>query len=299
MEIRLKRYDSDPGASKKSRIPASFLKGHASVNSIRQLRLRAFSFSLTAIVALSCATIAQTPATQTAGSQRRTPVIVELFTSEGCSSCPPADALLARLDREQPVSTAEIIVLEEHVDYWEQDGWHDRFSSSQYTDRQNQYAPRLKFDSAYTPQMVVDGTTQFVGNNSPRAYRAVVAAAQTPKIALTLSPPVIDGRHVVCSVSSPASASPLPKADLFAALVQPTATTEVLHGENGGRHLEHVGIVRSLQRIGKLQDLASGPVKFSINAPADVTPTNMRVVVFAQGSGQGPIRGAAVIATKQ
>jgi len=133
---------------------------------------------------------------QNAAPQSRTPVVVELFTSEGCSSCPPADALLARMDHEQPVSTAEIIVLEEHVDYWEKDGWHDRFSSSQYTERQNGYVPRLKFDSAYTPQMVVDGSTQFVGNDGPRAYKAVVDAAQTPKITLALSPPVLDGRHL-------------------------------------------------------------------------------------------------------
>ena len=264
------------------------------MNSIRQLRLQAVSLTLTALVALPSASVAQTPT-----SQRRMPVVVELFTSEGCSSCPPADALLARLDREQPVSTAEIIVLEEHVDYWEQDGWHDRFSSSQYTDRQNQYAPRLKFDSVYTPQMVVDGATQFVGNNGPRAYQAIVAAAQTPKITLSLSTPVLDGRHVGSSVSSPASASPLPKADLYAALVEPKATTEVLRGENGGHHLEHAGVVRSLQRIGKLQDLASGAVKFNLTAPAGVAPTNMRVVVFAQESGQGSIRGATITTIKQ
>ena len=107
----------------------------------------------------------------------KTPVVVELFTSEGCSSCPPADALLARMDKEQPISNAEIIVLEEHVDYWEKGGWHDRFSSSQYTDRQNQYAPRLKFSESYTPQMVVDGTTQFVGNDAPRTLSAIVTAA--------------------------------------------------------------------------------------------------------------------------
>ncbi|MCU1223559.1 MAG: hypothetical protein JWQ42_1652 [Edaphobacter sp.] len=260
------------------------------MNSIRRLRLQALT--LIALVALPSAAIAQTPA-----SQSRTPVVVELFTSEGCSSCPPADALLARLDREQPVSTAEIIVLEEHVDYWEQDGWHDRFSSPQYTERQNQYAPRLKFDNVYTPQMVVDGATQFVGNNGPRAYQAIVAAAQTPKITLSLSTPVLDGRHVVSSVSSPAS--PLPKADLYAALIEPKATTEVLRGENGGHHLEHAGVVRSLQRIGKLQDLASGPVKFNLTAPAGVGPTNMRVVVFAQESGQGPIRGATITTIKQ
>jgi len=236
---------------------------------------------------------------QNATQQSRTPVVVELFTSEGCSSCPPADALLARLDREQPVSTAEIIVLEEHVDYWDNGGWHDRFSSSQYTDRQNQYAPRLKFDSAYTPQMVVDGATQFVGNDGRRAYQAVVAAARTPKIALALSPPALDGRHLACFVSAAASASALPKADLYAALVDPSATTHVLRGENGGRHLDHVGVVRSLKRIGKLQDLGSGPLQFNLNAPSDANPARMRVVVFAQGSDQGPIRGAASIGTKQ
>ena len=257
---------------------------------VRQLRL----YSVALAFLLPSVTIAQTPATQ-----GKMPVVVELFTSEGCSSCPPADALLARLDREQPVNGADIIVLEEHVDYWEKDGWHDRFSSSQYTDRQNQYAPRLKFDSAYTPQMIIDGATQFVGNDGALAYKSIVAAVQTPKIALTLSPPVLDGRRVACSVSAPASGGPLPKADLYAALVDAAATTEVLRGENHGHHLEHVGVVRSLQRIGKLQDLASGPVNFKLTAPSDDPPANMRVVVFAQGSGQGPIKGAASISTKQ
>jgi hypothetical protein len=231
-------------------------------------------------------------------TQGKTPVIVELFTSEGCSSCPPADALLARMDKEQPVSNADIIVLEEHVDYWEKGGWHDRFSSSQYTDRQKQYAPRLKFDEVYTPQMVIDGTTQFVGNDAPRALDAVTSAAGTPKIALVLSSPVIDGRHLACSVSA-SSTSPLPKADLYAVLEDPTATTQVQGGENKGHQLDHVGVVRSLKKIGKLQDLGNGPMKFTLNAPADSTPTNMRVVVFAQGSDLGPIKGAVFISTKQ
>jgi hypothetical protein len=236
---------------------------------------------------------------QSQTSSGRTPVVVELFTSEGCSSCPPADALLARMDKEQPVSNAEIIVLEEHVDYWEKSGWHDRFSSAQYTDRQNQYAPRLKFDSVYTPQMVVDGTTQFVGNDAPRALDAVTTAAGTPKIALALSNPVVDDRRIACSVSAPASSSPLPKADLYAALIEPTATTHVQGGENKGRQLEHVGVVRSLKRIGKLQDLGKGPLAFNLNTPADMQPANLRVVVFAQSSDLGPIKGAASVSTKQ
>jgi len=245
--------------------------------------------ALAAVLALPTilpeATSAQTSATA------RVPVLVELFTSEGCSSCPPADALLGRLQREQPIPSANIIVLEEHVDYWEKAGWHDRFSSSQYTDRQNQYIPRLKFDEVYTPQMVVDGSVQFVGNDPRKALDSVSRSAQTPKIPLTLSGPVVDGKHIVCSVSA-ASATPLPKGDLYAVVVQPTASTEVKAGENGGRHLEHVNVVRSMQRIGKVQDLASGPVKFSLGVPSNITPTGLQLVVFAQGPGQGAITGA-------
>jgi len=260
------------------------------MNSITPRTLAAL-VTLIAIVPALAVAQSTTPAS-------KTPVVVELFTSEGCSSCPPADVLLARMDKEQPVSNAEIIVLEEHVDYWEKGGWHDRFSSSQYTDRQKEYAPRLKFDEAYTPQMVVDGTTQFVGNDGPRALNAVTTAAETPKIALVLSSPVADGRRLACSVSA-SSTSPLPKADLYAALEDPTATTQVQGGENKGHQLDHVGVVRSLKKIGKLQDLGNGPMKFTLNAPADSTPTNMRIVVFAQGSDLGPIKGAAFISTKQ
>ena len=250
-------------------------------------------FLLALAIALPGMAIAQS------ASQGKNPVVVELFTSEGCSSCPPADALLAKMDKEQPVSNAEIIVLEEHVDYWEKGGWHDRFSSSQYTDRQNQYAPRLKFDGAYTPQMIVDGTTQFVGNDGVRALNAVEAAAGTPKIALALSNPVIDGHRIASSVSSPASASPLPKADLYAALIDPSETTQVQGGENKGHQLDHVGVVRSMKRIGKLQDLGKGPLAFNLNAPSDMQTGNLRVVVFAQSSDLGPIKGAASVSTKQ
>ena len=137
----------------------------------------------------------------------RTPVLVELFTSEGCSSCPPADALLAKLDHDQPIDGAQIIVLGEHVDYWDGQGWHDRFSSHDYTDRQSEYSSRLHFPDVYTPQMIVDGTEQFVGNDAAHAQRAIQHAAQTPKITLTLSQPVVDGRKISASVSAPTSAT--------------------------------------------------------------------------------------------
>jgi hypothetical protein len=248
---------------------------------------------LTLSAVLILVTMVPEAASAQASGTARVPVLVELFTSEGCSSCPPADKLLAVLQREQPVASADIIALEEHVDYWEKDGWHDRFSSSQYTDRQNQYIPRLKFNDVYTPQMVVDGSVQFVGNDPRKALDSISHAAETPKIPLTLSGPVVDGKHILCSVSAGSGPLQLPKGDLYAVVVQPSASTEVKAGENGGRHLEHVNVVRSMQRIGKVQDLASGPVKFSLGVPSNTTPTDLRLVVFAQGPGQGVIAGAA------
>jgi hypothetical protein len=229
---------------------------------------------------------------QSSAQQSRSPVLVELFTSEGCSSCPPADKLLAALQQQQPVTSAQIIVLEEHVDYWDRTGWRDRFSNSLFTERQNLYAPRLKFDDPYTPQMVVDGQAQFLGSDPAKATASITQAAQTPKIRLSLSQPTIDGKRVACSISAPAGTT-LPHGDLYAALVDPSASTEVKSGENGGKHLEHVSVVRSFQRVGKIQDLSKGPVSFKVNAPTDEAASHMRLVVFAQLPDQGPVRGVA------
>ena len=106
----------------------------------------------------------------------RSPVIVELFTSEGCSSCPPADDLLARLEH-QNISNARVIALEEHVDYWNHLGWTDPFSSPLYTARQNEYAVAFKVDSVYTPQMIINGRVEFVGNSGGRAASEIQRAA--------------------------------------------------------------------------------------------------------------------------
>jgi hypothetical protein len=257
-------------------------------------QLRSFATSLFALglLSLSLSAFSQSlPA-------NRTPVLVELFTSEGCSSCPPADALLAKLDHDQPVQNAEIIVLGEHVDYWDNLGWHDRFSSHQYTERQSEYSARLGVDGVYTPQMIVDGTDQFVGNDSFHARRSITSAAQRSKLDLSLSRPVINDRKISASVSLPASSASSSHGDLYAALVDPTDTTDVRNGENGGRRLQHVGVVRNLQRIGTLKDLGSGPLNFSLNAPPDAKLAEMRVVVFAQQRDQGSVLGAVVTNVK-
>lgn len=221
-----------------------------------------------------------------------TPVLVELFTSEGCSSCPSADTLLARLEREQPVPAADILALEEHVDYWDSADWHDRFSSNRFSARQSVYSTRLLLRSEYTPQMIVDGTYEFVGNDIVQAFHAIAQAASAPKLTLRMSSLTRDGGRVAGSVLVAGSNSSLHHADLFAAVVESVASTHVLGGENGGQTLHHVSIVRGMQRIGSLAARPGSPLKFSLRLPDDVSAANLRVVVFLQRAGQGAILGA-------
>src|SRR5262245_35879021 len=139
-----------------------------------------FSSTLMALLAFS-----GTPTFCRAASER-VPVLVELFTSEGCSSCPPADELLGRLVAEQPVESAEIIALSEHVDYWNRLGWVDPFSSPSATARQRQYVDAFDLDGAYTPQMIVAGRSQFTGSRRREALAAIASAAQEPHGKVTL-----------------------------------------------------------------------------------------------------------------
>src|SRR6516164_6714157 len=115
-------------------------------------------------------------------------VVVELFTSEGCSSCPPADALLKELSEQQPLQGVQVIALEEHVDYWNHLGWTDPFSSTEFSQRQSDYARIFGNDGVYTPQMVVDGQSEFVGSRGGSAKEAIQKAARLPKFEIALRP---------------------------------------------------------------------------------------------------------------
>src|SRR5580658_1047918 len=116
----------------------------------------------------------------------RQPVLVELFTSEGCSSCPPADALLEKLDSGQPVVGAQIVVLSEHVDYWNHDGWTDPFSSAVFTARQVDYVRRFGRDEPYTPEMVVNGNAECNGSDAQKAEALIRQSSGEPKVGIRI-----------------------------------------------------------------------------------------------------------------
>jgi len=228
-----------------------------------------------------------------AGQAGKVPVLVELFTSEGCSSCPPADALLGRLDREQPLRNARIIVLSEHVDYWNNGGWQDRFSSAALTERQNEYADLFKLSDVYTPQMVVNGAVQVNGTDGKAIAAALEKAVASHPIPLGITSVQVRGKEVTFSLRSGMPATP-GDVNVYAALVDPEDTTKVGGGENHGRTLQHTGVVRVLNRVGSLrtQDLGEKPfvLKGSVSGRSGLD--GMRLVVFVQTKQIGPVVGA-------
>lgn len=229
----------------------------------------------------------------------RKPVVVELFTSEGCSSCPPADALLKKVETEQPIRDAEVIVLEEHVDYWNQDGWFDPYSSPEWTLRQQEYVSKLKGQGAYTPQMIVDGQREFVGSSIRDAGAAIHEAAQRAKAEITITPDAPatgDSQHFEVKVTKLAETEQKEEVDIWMAITEDGLVGDVKAGENAGKNLQHAAILRSFHKIGDVPSgkeaspFAANPeVKFKSNWKKE----NLRVVVFVQGHKSLRILGAA------
>jgi len=233
-------------------------------------------------------------------ADRPAPVIVELFTSEGCSSCPAADRLLARLEQTQPVPGAQVIAIEEHVDYWNQLGWNDPFSSPQYRARQNDYAMAFRASNIFTPQMVVNGLAEFVGSDANRAYHEIAAAAQAETTQIELGtvanshdPELLD---LSLRLTNPKTAK-LRESSVYLAVTENNLTTFVQRGENAGRTVRHSAVVRSFGVIGKVdpKGASGGQLVSTLRLPREWKRENLRAVVFVQERDSLHITGASVV----
>ena len=221
----------------------------------------------------------------------RTPVLVELFTSEGCSSCPPADALLAKLEELQPVAGVTVIALEEHVDYWDHQGWRDPFSSADFTARQQRYAGLLHIESPYTPEMVIDGRGEFVGNDSGRALHELASAARGPKTPIHIIVKDKSADRISLAVNVDATKA---SGEVLLAIAETGLSSDVARGENAGRNLKHSAVVRKLSTIGKLKSGEPFSAEPFVKLSKQWKPENLRAVVFVADS-TGKVLAAAEV----
>ncbi len=226
----------------------------------------------------------------------RTPVLVELFTSQGCLSCPPADELLIRLYAEQPVPGALVIALSEHVEYWNGQ-WHDPFSSAVFTDRQHEYQRALATPALYTPQMVVDGQVQLIGSQQELAHTTIANASTRPKGRLSLTR--VDqggggGVSVSVDVSGMAGLGRVDDVVLWVAITEDGLETDVKRGENAFRRLRHGAVVRTLQEVETLalplpDDVSAETV---IEIEPEWNAERLRAVAFLQERSSRRVLGA-------
>jgi hypothetical protein len=216
------------------------------------------------------------------------PVVVELFTAEGCGACPPADALLDRLAREQPVAGAEIVALELHVDYFDRPGAVDPFAQAAFGARQAEYMRAFGKRGAYTPQMVVDGRRELVGSREREAQDAVTDAARAPKAKVSLAR---SGDRLTITIDALPDDGP---ADVVLVLTEDSLTTQ---GTGTARAGAHGPIVRELRKIGTAGG-SRGPVQIKdvdVKIDGSWRRENVRAVVFVQGSKSLEIAGAGAV----
>jgi hypothetical protein len=219
-------------------------------------------------------------------SKGKPPVLVELFTSEGCATCPPVERNLAVLEREQANPDAEIITLALHVDYWNRQGWTDKYASPLFSQRQTIYGQKFKISSIYTPQMVVDGTKQLIGNKLSEVQKAISESAKVQKANVELSRADEKLRVKVSGIPKHEDAS------VYLAIAENNLTTKVERGENGGRTLEHSAVVRYLKPLGRILPQDN---EFEIETTLDVQPdwkrVDLKFVVFLQENQSRRILG--------
>lgn len=213
-------------------------------------------------------------------AQPRTPVLIELFTAEGCSACPPADELIHAIDHMQPIANADLIVLSEHVTYWDQSS-KDRFASQAINNRQLGYSQLLKLEGVYTPQLIIDGQYECVGGNGPEAKRLILKALEKPKPLLELNANIV-GNKLKTNVSF----FGLNGATVLIAIAEDHAETKITKGENAGKHLEHTAVVRAIHTIGVAEGLRYDK---TTELPLPPIASRFRIVAFVQDSKTGKV----------
>jgi hypothetical protein len=258
-------------------------------------RIPAKSIQLLSLLLLFC-TAGNSQISAASPPRHLTPILIELFTSEGCSSCPPADALLRQLDASQPIPGAQAIVLSEHVDYWNHDGWVDPYSSSFFTDRQENYVRALQGSSPYTPQMIVNGTTEVRLSDRAQLQRAFLDAAEARQLPVTIGALGVDGGspatlHAHIDIDGAASGH---NANVFGVVALDHAESQVLRGENGGRRLTHTAVALNFVQVGRLEKGKPFSYDFQTRLKPGVDPRNLRFIVFVQEPGPGEVLGAAL-----
>ncbi len=225
------------------------------------------------------------------------PLVVELFTSEGCSSCPSADAVLAGLEKTYSRQGITIIPLSEHVDYWNHLGWSDPFSAAKFSQRQSNYATKMNLESVYTPQMIVDGQQEFVGSDTDRVRSAIAEQKTTEKAAIVLTLSQLKDTSVSLKISS----SPISSRDgsepsiLIIAVTEDNLKSSVTRGENAGHTLPHTAVVREWRQVDGItaNEAYSGDTK--INLPSAWKRSDLHFIAFMQGKNTGRVFGAATI----
>ena len=224
-------------------------------------------------------------------------VVVELFTSQGCSSCPPADKLLSRLGNEGLPGGVEVIPLSFHVDYWNYIGWTDPFSSEAWSNRQRQYARAMRLDTLYTPQIVIHGGAQVVGSNAEEVLREIARAQSrgtAVEVAVDLRP-AADGALEAGLQTRVAGAVPPGGLDLMVALFEKRLVTPVKRGENKRRTLENDYVVRTLRRGFAIDAAPGGTMSETLvfDIESEWQTANLGVAAFAQDPATLRIYGAA------
>jgi hypothetical protein len=225
-----------------------------------------------------------------ASAAKKSFVLLELYTSEGCPTCPPADANLARLEREQPFADTEIVTLALHVDYWNSVSWKDVYSSPLFSRRQQIYSQALKTGQSYTPQMIVDGQIEFTGNNPAKARKAILEAAKTAKATIKIIPSAAVYKIEINGIPARETAT------VFLAITEDNLASNRKSGLKSNEKVEHISVVRELKSLGMLAAAQTNlEIETALQIQSAWKKENLKLVVFVQENASRKVLGVSRI----